>query len=171
MILLASAIYALILGASLASFLPVHLITHFSNIRSFERAHEYGRSLPLLLVSLLPVGVATKTFIFTPSLGDAEPSIGPKALSEGYKHFDPASATLGETVWYNVWGGLSRRSKVVASRTSILALLTAVHTVLQTVLTVEGADPAGALGWAGVWVAASVATGTMFWWVGGVEGV
>lgn len=154
--LLAGAIYTVTLFAAYATYLPKALIVYFNNLPSILAAHE------ATYINLLPVtltfGLAATSFIFAPAEAEEE---------EKTKDFDPTSATLKETVWWNLWGW-SNRTKTVMKRTATLMLVTGVNTTLQTALTVEGAEVTGAMAWASVWVVAAAVTGFGLGVVGGV---
>lgn len=160
---LASGIYSVVVLSSYLTWLPVHLITHFEGIRDLSAAHD--SELLALLLLLLPTGLAAKSLLFTPATG---------AKAEVWEiqenPFDAASATLGETIKYNLWG-YSKRSRTLIKRTAILASTSFVNTFLQVAATIEGVDLVGAAGWASIWSLAAVLTGSMFWWVGHVDGV
>ncbi|MCJ1315627.1 hypothetical protein MMC15_000947 [Xylographa vitiligo] len=161
--LLAAGIYGLTVYSSFMTWLPMHLVIHFEGLRDISGAHE--ARLPFLIASFIPVGIAAKSFLFTPATG-AKRDLGDiRQLA-----FNPETATLMETVEYNLWG-YSKRTRVMIARTATLAALTFMNTWYQVALTVEGAESVGAAGWAGVWATAAVLTGTVFWWVGHVDGV
>ena len=101
--------------------------------------------MPLTLL----LGLAAKSFVFTP----AAAAPGAKVSS-----FNPESATLGETFWYNVWG-YSERTKTVITRTLALMLVSGVNTFVQSFVTVEGVEMMGAVAYSGVWVVAAGVTG------------
>ena len=84
--------------------------------------------------------------------------------------FEPETATLAETVAYNVWGH-SKRNRTMIERTSTLVAMGFVHTWLHTYGAVEGAEGFGAVGWASVWALAAAVTGGALLIVGDVEGV
>jgi hypothetical protein len=146
--LLAAAIYSVTLYGAYASYLPVFLVTSFSNISSIQAAHS---ATPL---SLFPytfgLGLASKSFIFTAAAAAAS--------SAKVSGFNPESASLSETFWYNVWG-YSQRTKTVIKRTAALMLVSGVNTFVQTFLTIEGVEATGAVAYSGVWVLASGLTG------------
>lgn len=153
--LLSASIYTVTLYLAYATYLPEALVVHFDRLPSLEAAHK-ASYLHLLPVTVA-LGFAATMFIFTPSA--AEPN-------QRTRRFDPAVASLGETVWWNIWGW-SRRTKAVIQRTSLLMLVTGVNTALQTALTVAGAETKGALAWAAVWVVAAGLTGIAMGVVGG----
>ncbi|EPE36762.1 hypothetical protein GLAREA_08925 [Glarea lozoyensis ATCC 20868] len=158
--LLASSIYSLTLFSAYATYLPVYFVTYFNKIYSIEAAHS------ATLVSLFPItlllGVAAKSFIFTPAAAAA-----PSLLEARDTVFNPATATLTETFWYNVWS-FSPRTRTVIQRTATLALVSGVNTFVQTYVTIEGVEAVGALAYAGVWAVAAVVTGASLGAVGAV---
>ncbi|KAI9824144.1 MAG: hypothetical protein M1826_007458 [Phylliscum demangeonii] len=158
--LLAAAIYSVTVFASYRTWLPVHLVTHFDGLRDISAAHS--PVLPWLFASFLPVGYAAHEFLFTPFTGS---SSDPK--DRVVPAFNPVTATLGETLRYNLWG-YSRRSKFIITRTLTLMAVTGLHTWLHTFITLDGAESAGAVGWSSVWVLAVAVTGFAFGWVGDV---
>ncbi|KAI9795185.1 MAG: hypothetical protein M1816_000207 [Peltula sp. TS41687] len=158
--LLAAAIYGVVLYSSYASWLSVHLVSYFDGLKDISAAHS--PAFPFLVLSLIPVGYAAREFLFTPFTGstsDPRDALAPA--------FDPATATLGETLRYNLWG-YSKRSKSIITRTVTLMLVTGLNTWLHTFVTIEGAENYGALGWSAIWVVSSAITGLAFWWVADV---
>lgn len=145
--LLSGAIYTVTLFAAYASYLPTSLIFYYDSLPSIQAAHEstYINLLPVTMA----LGFAATNFIFTPA--EAEPADQPR-------DFDPAIASLKETVSWNIWGW-SKRTKTVVKRTAILMFVTGVSTTVQTALTVAGAEPWGAVAWASPWVVAAAVTG------------
>jgi hypothetical protein len=152
--LLAAAIYSVTLYSAYASYLPIYLVTYFSNIPTIAAAHS-STPVTLFPVTLL-LGLAAKSFIFTPAA--AAPGVRPPT-------FNPESATLGETFWYNVWG-YDERTKVVIKRTLALMLVSGVNTFVQTFVTVEGVEVMGAVAYSGVWIVAAGVTGAALGLVG-----
>ena len=121
---------------------------------------------PKLTLFLIPVGIAAKSFLFVTATGAVR---APEEEAE-LASFDPETATLGETIWYNFWG-YSKKTRLLIIRTFTLAALAFFNTSLQLFITVRGVELSGAVGWASVWSAATLATGLFYWWVGNVEGV
>ncbi|KAG4432594.1 hypothetical protein IFR05_011919 [Cadophora sp. M221] len=158
--ILAGAIYAVTLFTSYTTFLPVYLVTYFDGIRSIAAAHP--NSLVTIFPTTFILGLAAKSFIFTPTVTAA-----PTAEDAKYAAFHPETATLGETFWYNVWG-FSSRQKVMIKRTATLMLVTGVNTFVQTFVTIEGVEATGAVVYSGVWVAAAMITGITLGVVGDV---
>ena len=161
--LAAAGVYSVVLYGSVRTWLPVFLITHCEGLRDLEGIHN--ALFVTVIVGCVFNGLAAQIFIFTPSMGSK-----PDARDARNAAFDPVTATFGETVAWNLWGH-SKRTRTLIKRT--LAVITAsfTHTVLQTWLVVEGAEVVGAAGWAAIWAVAAVLTGTLFWWVGDVEGI
>ena len=158
---LAAGIYGVVVFASFWTWLPVYLVIHFDGLRDISAAHS--AALPFLILSFLPIGYAAREFLFTPATG-AKRDLGDIKASA----FNPETATLGETVIYNVWG-FSKRTRTLIQRTATLILVTSMNTWIQTYVVIEGAEGYGAAGWAGVWAAAAALTGLTYWWVGNVE--
>ena len=126
--LLAASIYSVTLYGAYQTYLPTHLVTYFEGITSITAAH---RATPISLTPItLILGLACKSFIFTPVAALPKP----KAT-----HFDPSTATLSETFWYNVWG-YKPRTKVILSRTLVLMLVSGVNTFIQTFVTIDGVE-------------------------------
>jgi len=144
--LLGAAIYSVSLYGAYATYLPVNLVTYFSNISSVVSAHAESP------ISLLPkafiLGLAAKIFIFTPAT----------TLDSRSPPFNPVKATFAETFWYNVWG-FSEATRMVLKRTAALVVITAGNTFLQTLVALEGVEFLGAVGYSAVWVGAAGLTG------------
>lgn len=82
--------------------------------------------------------------------------------------FDPATATLTQTIAYNLGiskEGLSPKTEVLIKRTAALALGSAINTFVRVFGTIEGAEVSGALGWAGLWATAVAIVGAAQYWV------
>lgn len=158
--LLATAIFAVLLEASFATFLPEWLITHFRGLRTLEPAHRGASGLPALLLALVPAGVASMEFLFTPSTAAAP---GPRAATE----FDSVSASFKEHVYHNLWGWYSSRQKELIARTTLLAALIVTESVVQIWGTIDGVELSGAVGYAGIWGLGVTVLGAVLDWVGG----
>ena len=132
-----------------------------------------------------PLGWAMQDFVFTAvttaGVGSASTSTG-KDGSGGKESraasfsttdmssFDPATASLSETIWYNVlfWRRWDSRTKVLVERMVTVVAVSTVNISVQTFNTLEGADVFGAVGWAGLWAVANVVVAIVFGWVGDV---
>ncbi|KAI1808609.1 hypothetical protein F4811DRAFT_559020 [Daldinia bambusicola] len=154
--LLAGAIYSVTLFLAYATYLPSYLVVHFTSLPTVASAHEttYVGLLPVTLA----LGFAARAFIFTPAGATARDKDTP---------FDPAAATLRETVRWNFWGW-SAPTKVVIQRTALLMLVSGVDTFVQTRFTVKGVETPGAEAWSSVWVVAAAVTGFALGAVGSV---
>ena len=161
--ILAAGIYGVVVYGSFSTWLPVHLVIYFDGIRDISGAHS--AALPFLIMSFLPVGYAAREFLFTPATGAKRDLEDIKNLS-----FNPVTATLSETVQYNVWGH-SKRTRTLIKRTATLVAVSGLNTWVQIYFTIEGTEGYGAAGWAGVWATAAALTGVLFWWVGDVDGI
>ena len=160
---LAAGIYAVVVFGSFGTWLPVYLVTHFDGIRDISAAHS--AALPFLIVSFVPTGYAAREFLFTAATG-AKPDAYDKELAR----FNPTTATLSETIMYNLWG-YSKRTRTLIIRTATVAIAGGLHTWLQTFVAIEGAEGFGAAGWSLVWAVGAALTGAAYWWVGDVEGI
>ncbi|KIY01390.1 uncharacterized protein Z520_02942 [Fonsecaea multimorphosa CBS 102226] len=163
--LLAAAIFAVLLEASFATFLPTWLIVYFTGLRTLEPAHLGPAGLPTLLLALVPAGWACMEFLFAPSTAAAGVSTG--TVAHPSKVFDPSTATFWGHVYHNAWGWYSARQKELITRTGLLTGLMVAETVLTLWGTVAGVEITGALGYAGVWGLGCVVTGAVLDWVGG----
>lgn len=160
---LGASVYAAVLYSSYLTWLPSHLAVHFDGLRDISAA--YAGQFPKLCLTFVPVGIATKVFLFTPSTG-AKADLGDIKNTA----FNPATATLGETVYQNFWG-YSKRTRTLIKRTLTLAAVSYLNTWLQVSVTVEGTESQGAAGWACVWATAAIITGFAYLWVGNIEEV
>ena len=168
--LLATAIFAVLLEASFATYLPTWLILHFTGLRTLEAAHLGPAGLPTLLLALIPAGYAVMEFLFAPSTAAAgsppstitvAPEVSPMPA------FDPSTSSFFEHLQYNTWGWYSTRQKELIKRTTLLTGLMAAETVVNLWGTIRGIELPGALGYAGVWALGCVVTGAVLDWVGG----
>lgn len=164
----ATCIYAVTFSLLYQFGLGVFLITHFENIPSLDSAHDSNLAKLLLLFSVS--GFAAMAFLFRPTLAAAgKPSlVETKAKGRRPKKFNAETATLGETIAHNL--GIekqpSHRAQVLLSRTTILIVCTMANTFVRVFGTVEGADIAGSLGYAGLWASAHALVGVVYAWLG-----
>ena len=156
----AAGIYSIVLLISYRTFLPSFLVIHFDGLRTVAQAHN--SQIPSLVLSSIPIGYAVSDFILWHYI-----SVQPNTGDAVQTAFNPATATLSETFFYNVWG-YSKRTRVLLSRTLTLAVLTGLNTWFRTWTSLEGAESVGAAGWAGVWTVATIIVGAVFSWVGNV---
>jgi hypothetical protein len=155
-----ASIYSAFVYASFKTWLPVHIITFFDNVKSLDAAHD--AQLPTLLLTFFPLGWAARTFLFSPSTA-ARMDLGDMVATS----FNPHTATLSDTVKHNFWN-YSKGTKVVIKRSVILATMVGLTTWLRVWKTVEGSEGLGAAGWAGLWAVASLVNGAALRWVGNV---
>ncbi|PHH83045.1 hypothetical protein CDD82_3847 [Ophiocordyceps australis] len=156
---LATGIYTVVLMLSMRFILPRILVLHFSGLPSLEAA--YTASYASLLPVTLFFGAAASTFIFAPFAMTAK-----SEEDKQVERFDPVTATLGQTFWWNVWGYTSK-TKVIILRTAATVFATGVNTYLACTRTMFGVEPTGATLYAAVWVSAALCTGFGLGLVGG----
>jgi hypothetical protein len=156
---LSTTIYTVILILSLRMVLPSILVVHFAGLPTLEPAYSasYATTLPVTLA----FGAAASLFIFAPFA-----TTGKVKEDEKLGEFDPVSASLGETVWWNTWG-YTAKTKVVIRRTVIAAVVTGINTYLATTMTIYGINRVGAAAYSAVWVFAAVCAGIGLGLVGG----
>jgi hypothetical protein len=163
-----AAIYAIVVYGSFTTWLPKYMIIHFDGLRSLERAHNSG--IFLLLVLFGPLGYAATQFIFVPAIGSASnPGITDPALKPENVPFNPETATLAQTIAWNVGfgeSGLTPRGEILLKRTAILATSSFISTFARAYVIIEGTELLGALGWASVWGTAAALVGVAYAWVG-----
>lgn len=151
----AGVIYNVTLFLACHTYLPGALVLYFEGIPTIEPAANANNLLvsPLAAGLALASGLAARTFIFTPVAGT-----GKTAEDDKLAQFDAVEASLGQTIWWNIWGYTSQ-SKVGIVRTAVLMLVTGINTYLQLVMTVNGIEGTGAAIYASVWVLAAFFTG------------
>jgi hypothetical protein len=142
------------------SYLPVYLVTYFSNIPTIAAAHS---ATPITLFPLtILLGLAAKSFVFTPAVAAIpSPTDAKKAA------FNPQTATLRETFFFNIWG-YSKRTKEVIKRTLTLMLVSSINIFLQTFVTIKDVEAKGAIAYAAVWFVAAGIAGLALGVVGAV---
>ncbi|KAL3423680.1 hypothetical protein PVAG01_05427 [Phlyctema vagabunda] len=160
MTLLGTVIYSTTLYGSYASFLPTSLVTYFEGIPTIAPAHTARPET--LFPTMLLMGVAAKSFIFTPATATL-PSIADAKAGA----FNPETATLSGTVLHNIWG-FSPRTRTIIKRTVTLMLASGINTFVQTLVTVNGSEAKGAAAYSSVWPIAALFTGIAFGVVGDV---
>ncbi len=165
--LLATAIFAVLLEASFATFLPIWLIENFRGLRTLEAAHLGPAGLPTLLLALLPAGYAVMEYLFAPSTAAASSTIVVAPETTPAPAFDPSTATFLDHIHFNAWGWYSARQKELIRRTLLLTGLIFTETVVATTFALKGVELQGGLGYAGVWATGALVTGGVLNWVGG----
>ena len=155
---LSAGIYTVVLVLALRFVLPRVFVVYFSGLVTLEPAYEasYAAVLPTTLL----FGLAASTFIFP-----AFATTGKAKEDDKIAAFDPVEASLGQTVWWNVWG-FTAKTKVVIRRTVIAVLVSTIKTYLSCTLTVYGIDGFGAFWYASVWAFAALCSGIGLGFVG-----
>lgn len=138
-------------------FLSIFLVSHF-DIPTLELAHIEDPVSILLKVFI--AGVMAKEFLLNPSIA-AQSSSG---ASTPVEQFDPATATLDQTIKANVVLK-DKRKNTLAQQTLILNAFLMTSTV-QRCMTLKGAEVTGAVGYSGIWVAANTVLALWYSWVG-----
>jgi hypothetical protein len=159
-------VYSVVLFLAGRFLLPDSLVLYFEGIPTVQPAADaafLGMGSPTTQLLSLLFGLAARTFIFTPLVTTPQQT----AEDEKNAEFDPAAATLAQTVRWNLWGYTSR-TKVSLVRTAVAMLFSAVGAYLDTALVIRGVEPYGAVVYAGVWVVAALVTGLSLRYVGGV---
>ena len=165
-VLAAASIYAVILYVSFATWLPVYLVSYFDGIRDLRIAHSGPAGLPLLLLNLVPAGYAARDFLFVSSTGTSHPEKSTPKSSVG-----DSGEILVTVLYRKTWGQLPAKTKILISRTVVLATMVMLNTIVQVAGTIEGAEIEGAIGWGATWSVATLIIGLTFHWIEGVEGV
>lgn len=158
---LAVGVYATVIYTALqTNWLTLFLINHF-DLPSVELAHNLD--VPTLAGKLLIAGYATRAFLLNPSIA-AQPDTGAATPVEV---FQPATATLPQTLKHNVWF-FSRRTRTLIQRTVVLGVFLLANTALKGA-TLEGAELIGSAGYAAVWIVAANICAWWFVWTGDAE--
>lgn len=164
--LAATSIFSVILYASYASWLPARLVVHFEGMPDISAAHAGPAGLPALFLTLIPAGIAARDFLFVSSTGHSE------RITE---EVDQSASREGEylvaALYRKTCGQLSTKTKILASRTVLLATGVLVNTTVQVAGTIRGVTIEGASTWGAVWSVATVAVGAIFGWIEAVDGV
>jgi hypothetical protein len=167
--ILATAIYTVTVYLSYETWLPTQLVVYFERIPNITRVHAGPAGLPMLFLSLLPAGWVARDFLFVSSTGT------PPAPGSGLEKGKSVTSRHGEylacAIYRKTWGALSERTRVLISRTVVLASVLLANTVIQVAGTVRGASFEGASAWGLVWALATSITGFMYGWVEAVDGL
>ncbi len=158
--LLAAVVYSTILFIACKLVLPTTLVLYFEGVPSIQSAVDATLlgNVPSHAVGLL-FGLASRIFIFTPVA-----ATGRTREDAEVAEFDPVSATLGETLYWNLWG-FTTRSKVAIRRTVVAMFVTGITTFSQC-RTLHGVELLGAAIYAAVWVFGTMLTGLSLAYVG-----
>ncbi|KAJ5760899.1 hypothetical protein N7520_008055 [Penicillium odoratum] len=163
--LAATSIFTVVLYASYASWLPAHLVVHFDSIPDISAAHAGPAGLPALFLTLIPTGYAVRDFLFVSSTGHATDKI---VESE---HADTEGELLVSAAYRKTWGQLSNKTRILTSRTLMLAAAVYFNTIVQVAGTIDGVSVEGASLWGAVWTFATLVVGAVFGWIEAVDGV
>ncbi|KAF4438462.1 hypothetical protein F53441_12785 [Fusarium austroafricanum] len=155
---LSTGIYTVVLVLSMRFIMPRILVVNYPGVPTLEPAYNASYAAILPVTTLF--GIAASTFIFAPFATTARAKEDDKI-----NEFDPVAASLGETVWWNVWG-YTVKTKVVIRRTIVVAFVTAVNTFLASSKTLYRVDATGAAVYAGVWAFAAICSGIGLGFVG-----
>ncbi|PYH41357.1 ATP-binding protein [Aspergillus saccharolyticus JOP 1030-1] len=172
--MLATAIFTVALYLSYATpWLPTNLVLHFEGIPDISAVHAGPAGLPTLFLSLLPAGWAARDFLFASSTGASAASTKEteKAAQKPATKTEKDGEYLARAVYRKMWGTLSPKTKVLVSRTFVLAVVMLANTVIQVAGTVNRVSVEGASAWGLVWAAAAVVNGLAFGWIESVDGV
>lgn len=161
--LFAALIYNVVIFLSYKTYLRGALVLYFEGIPTVEPVNNIAPVLyvsPLATMLALASGIAARSFIFTPLAATGRTEQDEKAAA-----FDPVEASLGETLWWNIWG-YTTQTKVGILRVAVAMIVTGVNTYLQCSLTISGVETTGAAIYASVWVIAAFLTGVGLGFVG-----
>jgi hypothetical protein len=155
--MLAAGVYVTILWGGLKSGVLNTFLVQYFDIPTLEAAHL---ETPVsILIKTIVVGVSAKAFLLNPSF--AAQRSGAVTPAE---EFDPSTATLPKTLEHNFYN-FSKRTRTLIQQTLILNAFLFAGTV-QRCMTLIGTDVVGAVGYAGVWVAANTVVALWYGWVG-----
>ena len=146
-------VYGATLFVAFKTYLPSVFVLYFEGIARVEPAVGTRSSNLLAGALMLLLGLAARGFIFTPFAATSR-----TAEDAEIAKFDPVSATLGQTVWWNLWG-YTTRTKVAIRRTAVVVAMTWVSTYLQCAMTIRGVESYGAAVYASAWALAATLTG------------
>lgn len=166
---LATAIYTVNLYLSYETWLPAKLVVHFEKLPNISKVHAGPAGLPLLFASLLPAGWAARDFLFVSSTGT------PASRDDKVEKSESSTSKQGEylvcAIYRNTWGTLSSRTRVLVSRTVVLAAVTMINTFIQIAGTIRGASFEGASAWGFVWTLGTLIVGLVYRWIEAVDGL
>lgn len=164
--LAATSIFSVMLYASYASWLPAQLVVHFEGIPDISAAHAGPAGLPVLFLTLIPAGCAVRDFLFVSSTGHSTATAEQKPGTEGRD-----GEYLIASIYRKTWCQLSNKTRILISRTLVLALGVLLNTIVQVAGTIRSVSVAGAFVWGSVWSVATLAVGATFGWIEAVDGV
>lgn len=174
--LLSAALYAVPMLLSLGTWLPVHLATYWNDLETLAPARSAN------ILGFAPVffllGHCTVGLILNPIV-QHKIQVQASAPKSEFQDFDPAAASLQETVEYNldglfIWRHVRPSVWFLVKRTAVLALWTTANAAFTACATVDGCDTTsswwlqGPTLWGTVWGTGAVAGGLGMGWVGGI---
>ncbi|KAJ5577614.1 uncharacterized protein N7459_006578 [Penicillium hispanicum] len=164
--LAATSIFSVVLYASYASWLPAQLVVHFESLPDISAAHAGPAGLPTLFLTLLPAGCAVRDFLFVSSTG--HPAQPPEETAQSTSR---DGEYLIAALYRKTWCQLSTKTRILVSRTLVLAAAVLLNTVVQVAGTIQRVSVQGAFTWGAVWAVATLAVGGTFGWIEAVDGV
>ncbi|KAL2827081.1 hypothetical protein BDW59DRAFT_171607 [Aspergillus cavernicola] len=167
--IMATAVYTVTLYLSYETWLPPQLVIYFESLPNISKVHAGPAGLPMLFISLLPAGWAARDFLFVSSAGT--PAVPGSDMEKGKSTKPKQGEYLAYTIYRKTWGALSCRTKVLVSRTAVLATVLLANTVIQVAGTINGASSKGATAWGFVWTLATSIVGLTYGWIEAVDGL
>lgn len=164
-ILAATSIFSIVLYGSYASWLPAQLVVHFESLPDISAAHAGPAGFPALFLTLIPSGYAVRDFLFVSSTGHAE------NVTEEAEPANREDEYLIVDFYRKTWGQLSVKTRILISRTLILASSVLLNTTVQIAGTIQDVSIQGAAIWGSVWAISTLAIGATFSWIEAVDGV
>lgn len=174
--LLSAGLYAVPMILSLNTWLPVHLAVYWNDLETLAPARS--TTILQLAPAFFLLGHSTVGLILNPIV-QHKIQLHQEAPTSAYEEFDPATATLGETVAYNmdallVWRHVRPALFFLIKRTAVLTFWTIANVAFHACATVEGCDTTspgwfkGPALWGTLWGTGAVASGLGMGWVGGI---
>ena len=154
------------LYASYASWLPAQLVVHFESIPDISVAHAGPAGLPALFLTLIPAGYAVRDFLFVSSTGH---SMDARKKAPQVKSGEGEYLIMG--IYRKTWCKLSMKTRILVSRTLVVAVGVLVNTIVQVAGTIQNVSVEGAFAWGAIWTVATLAVGATFGWIEAVDGV
>lgn len=167
-----TALYALPILGSIYTWLPVHLAVHWDGLKSLEGAHD----ATVLSVFRHLIGMGWCTMYLLMDYVPTNPSASAETTPA---HFDPQTATLLETINYNIdnllfWRQAKPAGKALMKHTVFLAVCLAIDAAFQSCATIEGCETrglswlSGPAPWGALWGLGMTVSGVALGWVAGV---
>ena len=176
--LYSTSLYALVVLASIYTWLPVHLIIHWDALKTLENVHQAG--VLSMFQHLIGMGWCTIYLLLDYVPVALDKGAQSKATLAAYEAepFDPSAATLWETVKYNIdnllfWQHAKPSGKAILKHTLFLAACLTIDSAFQSCATIEGCEIAslnwitGPLPWGALWGLGMLFSGVSLGWVTG----